>query len=270
MEKGQSLQLSPKITPSNSTQGITYTSSNKKIATISSKGVITAKKVGTVKITVKSGNVKFVTTVNVKNPPARLNKSSVTITVNSSENLKVTNSSGKIIWNSSNPKVASVNSKGKVTGQKKGTATITATVGGKSLKCKVTVKNKTAAKPKFTTFMSSKADPSTRWMIVYLENKGDKPLRVFGKYAKSSDRDYESYDRDLTLYKQNSSEDLVRVNYIDIKPGKSAYVSFYTEDPTWYDSKTTVYYYIKYDDIVYNVGSSSYYGTFFEKSNMKL
>lgn len=45
----------------------------------------------------------------------------------------------KATWKSSNPKVASVTSKGKVTAKKKGTATIYAKVNGKTYKCKVTV-----------------------------------------------------------------------------------------------------------------------------------
>lgn len=45
----------------------------------------------------------------------------------------------KATWKSSNPKVASVTSKGKVTAKKKGTATITAKVGKTTYKCKVTV-----------------------------------------------------------------------------------------------------------------------------------
>lgn len=45
----------------------------------------------------------------------------------------------KATWKSSNPKVASVTSKGKVTAKKKGTTTITAKVGKTTYKCKVTV-----------------------------------------------------------------------------------------------------------------------------------
>ena len=47
---------------------------------------------------------------------------------------------GKVKWSSSNKKVATVNSKGKVVAKKKGTAKISAKVGGKTYRCKVTVK----------------------------------------------------------------------------------------------------------------------------------
>ena len=47
---------------------------------------------------------------------------------------------GKVKWSSSNKKVATVNSKGKVTAKKKGTAKISAKVNGKTYRCKITVK----------------------------------------------------------------------------------------------------------------------------------
>lgn len=47
---------------------------------------------------------------------------------------------GKVKWSSSNKKVATVDAKGKVTAKKKGTAKISAKVGGKTYKCKITVK----------------------------------------------------------------------------------------------------------------------------------
>ena len=53
------------VTPVTSKEKVTYSSSNKKVATVSSKGVIKAKKAGTAKITVKSGKKKVVVTVKV-------------------------------------------------------------------------------------------------------------------------------------------------------------------------------------------------------------
>lgn len=52
------------VAPVTSRQKITYSSSNKKIAEVTSKGVITAKKKGTVVITVKS--VKKTVKIKVK------------------------------------------------------------------------------------------------------------------------------------------------------------------------------------------------------------
>ena len=69
----------------------------------------------------------------------RLNKSSATIGIYQTITLKVTGTNAKVKWKSSNKKVATVSSRGVVTGRKKGTATITAKVKGKKYKCRVTV-----------------------------------------------------------------------------------------------------------------------------------
>ena len=66
LKKGAKKTISVTISPATSQEKVTYTSSNKNIATVSTKGVITAKKQGTAKITVKSGSKKQVITVIVK------------------------------------------------------------------------------------------------------------------------------------------------------------------------------------------------------------
>ena len=65
LQKGKTYQLKPVITPLTSREKIKYTSSNKKVVKVSSKGVITAKKAGKATITVKSGKkrVKIKVTV---------------------------------------------------------------------------------------------------------------------------------------------------------------------------------------------------------------
>lgn len=75
-----------------------------------------------------------------KSAKPKLSSSKNTIYKGQTKVLKVKNTSGNVKWKSSNKKVATVNSYGQVTGKKKGKATITATVNGKKLKCKVTVK----------------------------------------------------------------------------------------------------------------------------------
>ena len=71
----------------------------------------------------------------------KISKTKMTLCVEESKSLKVTGTSKKVAWTSSNKKVAKVSSKGKVKGLEPGTATITAKVAGKTLKCKVTVRN---------------------------------------------------------------------------------------------------------------------------------
>ena len=66
VKKGKKVTLKPVVTPFTSKQKVTYTSSNKKVATVSAKGVITGKKKGTAKITIKSGSKSVKVTVRVK------------------------------------------------------------------------------------------------------------------------------------------------------------------------------------------------------------
>lgn len=66
LKKGRKLALKPVISPLTSQEKVTYTSSNKKVATVSKNGTITAKKKGTVKITVRSGRKSYVVKVKVR------------------------------------------------------------------------------------------------------------------------------------------------------------------------------------------------------------
>ncbi len=81
-----------------------------------------------------------------------LNKTSKTLYVKQSFNLKpsIKNGKGKTTYKSSNKKVAKVNSSGKVTAVKKGTAKITVTNNKVKASCKVTVKNPKLNKKKVT------------------------------------------------------------------------------------------------------------------------
>ena len=71
----------------------------------------------------------------------KLNKKKATVYVGKNVILKLKNNNGNVKWSSSNKKVATVSSKGKVKGKRAGKATITAKVGSKKYKCKITVKD---------------------------------------------------------------------------------------------------------------------------------
>lgn len=127
-----------KATVRNAKGKTTYKSSNSKIAKVSSSGKITALKKGKAKITVKNNGVKKTFTVTVKNP--KLNATSKTLKKGKTFTIKVTGKIGKATFKSSDKKVATVTSKGKVKAMSKGKATITVTANGVKLKCKITVK----------------------------------------------------------------------------------------------------------------------------------
>ena len=144
---GKKKALAPVISPITSQEKVTYASSNKKVASVSSKGVITAKGSGKAKITVKSGSKKAVMTVTVpKMAPKKITNIAGSVTLKRGKSktlnpkLSPSGSQAKITFISSNKSVASVSSKGKITAKKKGKAVITVKAGNVSVKCKVTVK----------------------------------------------------------------------------------------------------------------------------------
>lgn len=125
---------------------VTYTSTNKKVAAVTSKGKVIGKKAGsatiTAKVTQNNTTYKLKIKVTVKNPTIKMTASTKQLKVGKAYTFKAKayGLSGTIKWSSSNKKVASVTSKGKVTAKKAGTTTIKASVGGKSVSCKLTVK----------------------------------------------------------------------------------------------------------------------------------
>lgn len=66
IKKGKSVTLKPVVSPITSQEKVTYRSSNMKIATVSSKGVVKGRRKGTVTITVKSGKVTKKIKITVK------------------------------------------------------------------------------------------------------------------------------------------------------------------------------------------------------------
>ena len=146
---GQS-KLKATVLPSNATnKAVTWSSSNKKVASVDKNGLVTGKKVGKAVITVKtkdgSFTAKCTVSVEIRAQRVTLKNSKVTVKSGKSVTLKYTlspkNTTDKnLIWSSSNPKIATVNSKGVVTGVKGGKVTITAkTKNNKKARCTVTV-----------------------------------------------------------------------------------------------------------------------------------
>ncbi len=145
---GDTYQLKADISPKGVSTSLTWSSSNSGIVSVDSKGKITPKKVGTAVITVKTSNGKTAKcTVRVNNAPksVKLNISSTTRGIGDTYQLKTTitkNTQTTFRWSSSNSGIVSVDSKGKITPKKVGTAVITVkTHNGKTAKCTVRVKN---------------------------------------------------------------------------------------------------------------------------------
>lgn len=127
-----------------------WSSSNKKVATVDKKGKIRAKKKGTAVITVKMKyGGKAVCTVKVQKGQVKTQKlavsqTSIKLKKGKSYTVKVVRSpltaNDKLKFSTSSKKIATVSSKGKIKAKKKGKATITVkSASGKKVKIKVVV-----------------------------------------------------------------------------------------------------------------------------------
>ena len=127
-----------------------YSSANKKIATIDSHGKIKGIRPGSTKITVTLASGKKATAkIKVQQKTVATQKltvspSRLSLKLKKTYKLKISRTPlttvEKITYKSSNSKIASVNSQGMITARKKGTATITILSGKKKATVKVTVK----------------------------------------------------------------------------------------------------------------------------------
>lgn len=133
---GETLSVSAAIKPANAVQSVIWQSSNKKIATVSPAGLITAKKVGTCRIraasTARPGLRKYLTLkVTDGIPPTEIRLSAPITALKIGDQVTITptiipeNASTKLIWTSSNTKIATV-SGGVVTAKRTGTVKIRA------------------------------------------------------------------------------------------------------------------------------------------------
>ena len=236
LTEGESETLTATITPSNATgdKTVKWSSSNEAVAAVDSNGKVTAKKAGTAVITATSSNGKTAgCTVTVKQKEIAitgisLNKSTTSLTEGESETLTATitpsNATGDktVKWSSSNEAVAAVDSNGKVTAKKAGTAVITATSSnGKSASCTVTVKQK-------DTYTGLRDVNGT---LTYFNNgQADKTYTGFVSYAGNNyyvingvvDTSYTNvtYDGKDWLYVENGK---VRYDYTGIRPNENGW-----------------------------------------------
>lgn len=149
----QKVKLASYVAPATaSNKKVKWTSSNAKVASVSSSGVVTGKAGGTAVITCRaqdgSGAVAACTVTVTPIYPAglRMSKAAVTVKPGKTTTLKATiapkNTDFKtVIWWSSNPGVATVDARGRVRGVAPGTATVmAATSNGIVAACTVTVR----------------------------------------------------------------------------------------------------------------------------------
>ena len=195
MTVGETQTLTATITSSNATnRSVTWSSSNKNIATVSSSGVVSAKAAGSATITVTTNDGGKIATcsVTVKAKTVSvtgvsLDKTSLTLTEDDTYTLTATvspsNATDKsVTWSSNNPSVATVSSSGVVTAKSAGTAKITVTTndGGNTATCSVTVQAKkisvTGVSLNKTSLSMTEGDTQTLTATVTPSNATDKSV----------------------------------------------------------------------------------------------
>ena len=196
--KGKTLQLTATVTPGNATKKeVKWDTSDKNVATVSDNGLVTAKSAGTATITCTAqdgSGVKATCKITVKNPVVKvtkvtLNKTTATLAPKETLTLKATvtptNATNKAVtWKSSNTKIATVSSSGKVTAKAAGTVTITCRAkdgSGKKATCKITVYTNTEAYVAriYTKALGRAAEPAgLKYWVGEINAKRKTPVEV--------------------------------------------------------------------------------------------
>ena len=225
---------------------IKYSTSNSKIATVSSKGVISAKAAGTVTITVKSGSVSSKITVKVTKPPVSISTKTESVYRGNKLQLKATTSPSKqkVKWSVSNKNVATISSSGVLTAKKAGTVTVTATVSykGKTYKDthKVTVKTRT---PSISVWVDDSYS-YTDCPKIKITNKGSKSLKVLKKGSLSAEGQQRSFESLIFNGKAYSS-------YTIASGAKKEFRLKLKGGETILSPQTIYYVYFEYDGVTY-------------------
>lgn len=139
MLSGKSRQLAVRVRPANNTDSYDWYSTDTGIVTVNSNGVITTVGPGVADVVVESTANGVSSTCTVHS--LAINRSSMRLEQYDSNYLDVIgiDSTDRVIWRSSNPRIATVDSSGKVVGRMSGTCNITAVTHDKTLYCTVTV-----------------------------------------------------------------------------------------------------------------------------------
>lgn len=145
---GESLTLTPNITPIGCSDSITWTSLDSSIVSVTKEGKIKAKKIGTTTITITAGSGACASiTIHVEKAPKRiyLSTKSKKLKIGETYRLKPilpsNSASNKIVYKSSNKRIAVVSKNGKIRAKRPGTVTITvSTFNKKQITFKLIVK----------------------------------------------------------------------------------------------------------------------------------
>ena len=197
LNKGETATLTVTPTPSSASRLYGFKSSNSSIASVDSNGVVTAKKTGTVRITVYSKKKSTVSAsitltvadastpraISLPNPQIFLGENDSTTLV---PTVSPANASRAVTWKSSNTNVATIGADGTVRARGVGSTVITCTtaVGGLSASCTVTVYNTTLTRvvPARTTSTSGIVENMAK--IEAIRRSADSQITILQKSGK--------------------------------------------------------------------------------------
>ena len=153
LNKGDTYNLIMSVTPDDFTDAVTWKSTDTDVITVTETGVIKAVGTGTATVKLTVGNVSTSCRITVLQPVTSISLDRSSLSLDSSDNYQLsayiypsTASNKNVVWESSDPSVATVDDNGMVTALKKGTAKITVKAmdgSNVSASCTVTVKNTT-------------------------------------------------------------------------------------------------------------------------------
>lgn len=209
LKKGEKFRIKYKVKPANaSNTRIAFATSNKKVATVSAKGVIQAKKPGAARITLKAKDgsrkkaslqikvvkkLKPVKKITLKRKKATLNLTGCTVyeqTLSLKASVAPKNATvKKVVYRSSDSKVASVSKKGVVTAKKAGKASITAyAADGRGAKavCQIVVENA----PSATT---TPQPPIASYVPAPVPSQEEPAVRIGTKVVVTTEDNFRSY-----------------------------------------------------------------------------
>lgn len=159
--------------------------------------------------------------------------------------LKYIPSGAKPTWKSSNKKIATVSSSGKITAKSLGKVTISATYKGKVYKATINV---TYLRPDMAALLYE-YNTHDNYFVLTIKNNSKKTVTVLGGTSKVVDCDYKEFDRNVRLQKS-----------VTIRPGESKKIKFSVQGTvTWYDHTCfTLYYKFNLDGKTYDAKSDCF------------
>lgn len=233
-----------------------WKSSNSKVASVDSYGVVTAKKEGTAVITAKTTNSEASCHITVRKTVININKSSISLENGESYRLNATTSNGtNVTWKSSKPSIATIDKYGKVTAKKPGETTITASADGNLATCTVVVKSPTVTldkssitlyrgqSAKLSAKVSSGLKPSwktNRKSVAVVDTNGNVTAIKNGTAIITATVDGVSQTCEITVLKPEIE---LSTTELTIKKGEKATIKAFVSSnnkPTWSTSNTNI------------------------------